>query len=80
MIFESKLYFIELTAGYETNIKINSRRKESDYKALMDRLSGLYNRVQFVNLSMGALGKYRKSCEDLMTVLRDLGMNKKEID
>ena len=54
VIFENKLYVIELTAGYETNIKINSRRKESNYKALMDRLSQLYNKVQFVNLSMGA--------------------------
>ena len=80
VIFESKLCVIELTAGYETNIKINSRRKESNYKALMDRLSGLYNKVQFVNLSMGALGIYGESCEDLVTMLRDLGMNKKEID
>ena len=79
MIFESKLYVIELTAGYETNIKINSRRKESNYKALMDRLSGLYNKVQFVNLSMGASGIYGESCEDLVTMLRDLGINKKEI-
>ena len=63
VIFESKLYVIQLTTGYETNIKINSRRKESDYKALMDRLGGLYNKVQFVNLSMGALGIYGESCE-----------------
>ena len=32
---------------YKTNMKINSRRKESNYRALMDRLSGLYNKVQF---------------------------------
>ena len=80
VIFESKLCVIELTAGYETNIKINSRRKESNYKALMDRLSRLYKKVQFISLSMGALGIYGESCEDLVTMLRDLGMNKKEID
>ena len=32
VIFESKFYAIEITAGYETNIKINSRRKESIIK------------------------------------------------
>ena len=64
VIFENKLYVIELTDGYETNIKINSRRKESNYKVLMDRLSGLHNKLKFVNLSMGALGIYGESCED----------------
>ena len=75
VIFESKLYILELTAGYKTNVKIDSRRKESNCKALMDRLSGLCNKVQFVSLSMGVLGIYGESCEDLVTTLRDLDMN-----
>ena len=45
----------------------------------MGRLSGLYNKVQFVNLLKGALGINGESCEDLVTMLGDLGMNKKEI-
>ena len=58
VISNNKLYLLELTAGYETNNDLNSRRREENYRALMDRLAQLYNSAQFVNLSMGALGVY----------------------
>ena len=61
-------------------IEINSTREETNYTSLMARSSILYNRVQFVNLSMGALGIYGKTCEDLVIMLKDLNMIKKEID
>ena len=37
VILSNKLYLLELTAGYETNIDLNSKRKEKNYRALMDR-------------------------------------------
>ena len=45
VISNNKLYVLELTAGYETNIKLNSKRKEENYRAFMDGLAQLYNSV-----------------------------------
>ena len=39
VISNSQLYLLELTAGYETNIDLNSKRKEENYRGLMDRLA-----------------------------------------
>ena len=38
LISNNKLYLLELTARYGTNIDLNSKRKEENYRALMDRL------------------------------------------
>ena len=80
VISNNKLYLLELTAGYETNIDASSKRKEENYRALMDRLAQLYNSTQFVNFSMGALGVYGKTFTSLIRFVSVLGMNKKEID
>ena len=80
MISNNKLYLLKLTASYETNIYLNSKRKEENYKALMDSLAHLHNSAQFINLSMGALGAYGETSTSLVRLLIDLGMNKKEID
>ena len=80
VISNNKLYLLELTAGYETNIYLNSKRKEENYRALMNSLAHLYNCAQFINLSMGALGVYGETSTSLVRFLSDLGMNKKEID
>ena len=80
VISSNKLYLLELTAGYETNIYLNSKRKEENYRALMNSLAHLYNCAQFINLFMGALGVYGETSTSLVRFLSDLGMNKKEID
>ena len=80
VISSNKLYLLELTAGYETNIDLKSKRKKENYRALMDRLAQLYNSAQFINLSMGALGIYAETSTSLIRFLSDLAMNKKEID
>ena len=79
-IFNNKLCLLEVTAGYETNIDLNSKRKKENYRALMDRLVQLYNSAQYVNLSVGALGIYGETFTSLIRFLSDLDMNKKEID
>ena len=80
VISNNKLYLLELTAGFETNIYLNSKRKEENYRALMNSLAHLYNCAQFINLFMGALGVYGETSTSLVRFLSDLGMNKKEID
>ena len=80
VILNNKLYLLELTAGYETNIYLNSKRKEENQRAFMDSLARLYNSAQFINLTMGALGVYGETSTSLVRFLSDLSMNKKEID
>ena len=80
VISNNKLYLLELTAGYETNIYLNSKRKEENQRALMDSLARLYNSAQFINLTMGALGVYGETSTSLVRFLSDLSMNKKKID
>ena len=43
LISNNKLYLLELTAVYEMNFDLNSKRKEQSYRALMDRLAQLHN-------------------------------------
>ena len=45
---------LELTVGFETNLRRNSERKFKNYKDLIIRLNDTYN-FKFVNLSMGAI-------------------------
>ena len=79
VISNNKLQLLELTAGYETNIDLNKKRKEENYRALMGRLEQLYNSAQFFKLSMGALGVYGETSISLIRFLSDLGKNKKDI-
>ena len=79
MISNNKLQLLELTAGYETNIDLNKKRKEENYRALMGRLKQLYNSTQFFKLSMGALGVYGETFISLIRFLSGLGKNKKDI-
>ena len=76
----NKLYLLELTAGYKGNIDLNDKRKEQNYRVLIDRLAQLHNNAQFVTLSMGALGVCGETSTSLMRFLSNLGMNKNEID
>ena len=50
------LYILELAVGFETNLNINSHRKEEQYHPLLKDLNCDYRQVQFVNLSMSYLG------------------------
>ena len=62
------LYIVELTVGFESNLKANSERKLN----LVASLSSSYNEVKFINVSMSALGVFDKSYESLTKMLKDL--------
>ena len=51
-----KLYIIELTVGFETNLAKNARRKELKYRSLVTDLSNDYHSIEFINLSISCLG------------------------
>ena len=47
----ASIYVLELTVGFESNIKINSDRKVTKYRPLINHLHSSYSTVTFVNLS-----------------------------
>ena len=72
----SVLYILELTLGFETNMQVNSTRKANKYNRLIKDLSSTYNKVTFINLSMGALGVMGSSCDSFLSLLQDLSFDK----
>jgi len=70
------LYILELTLGFETNIQANSVRKATKYTSLLQDFSSSYNKVIFINVSMGALGVMGSSCDSFLTLLKDLNFDK----
>ena len=75
---ESTIFVLELTVGFETNIDLNTKRKAKKYKEMLKSLENDFEKVNFVNLSMGALcivGAY--SC--VTNMLKALGFQQREI-
>ena len=72
------LYILKLTVGFETNIQNNSDRKATKYSSLINdlSLSLSYSKVQFVNLSMSAIGAMGSSCNSLLSLLNDVHFDK----
>ena len=69
------VYLLELTVGFESNIKVNSERKAAKYHPLLTNLLTEYTNINFVNLSMSALGIYGMSSDTFLRMLRDLNFN-----
>ena len=66
------LYILELTTGFETNIKVNSDRKALKYNPLHQELGSKYKEIKFINLSLGALGTVGSSSESFVNLLKCL--------
>ena len=66
----SKIHILELTVGFESNLKINSDRKLSKYRPLITLLSTSYQEINFINMSMSALGVLERSCDSLFKLLK----------
>ena len=69
------VYLLELTVGFESNIKVNSERKAAKYHPLFTNLRTEYTNINFVNLSMSALGIYGTSSDTFLQMLKDLNFN-----
>ena len=69
------LYILELTLSFETNMQVNSIRKANKYNRLVKDLSSTYNKITFINCSMGALGVMGSSCGSILSLLQDLNFD-----
>ena len=72
MLNNATVYVMELTFGFEFNIKLNSDSKANKYHTLIGSLQKSYSTVKFVNLSMSALGIFGTSSESLLSMLTEL--------
>ena len=65
------VYLLELTVGFESNIKINSERKSDTYRSLILALQDRFY-DGFINLCMSALGIFGRSSDSYSSMLKDL--------
>ena len=66
------LYILELTIGFETNVKCNAERKEAKCSTLVKNLRKYCQDVKFINLSLSCLGIYDQSCTKFMDMYNEL--------
>ena len=71
------LYVLELTVGYESNLRKNAIRKHNKYKELIKNLSKNFKSVKFVNLSISALGVFSNECSTFLQMLKSLNLDNK---
>ena len=68
------IHILELAVGFESNPKINSDRKLSMYRPLVTSLSASFKEINFINMSMSALGVLESSCDSLFKLLKSLDL------
>ena len=63
--------------GYESNLGNNAERKKQKYRELTQQLKYDYDKINFVNLSISALGIYDKSTTDFIDMMKMLKFDKR---
>ena len=53
---ELTIFVLGLTVGFTINIDLNTKQKANKYRDMLKSLENKFEKVNFVNLSMGALG------------------------
>ncbi len=66
------LYILELTVGYETNLRNNIKRKHEKYKEVIKEQKKHFKSVEFINLSISALGVFDKESSAFLKMLNRL--------
>ena len=68
----SKMFVVELTIGFESNIAKKEVRKRNKYKNLTQSLKSSYDQVKYINLSLGACGIIGKGSKSFFDLLEEL--------
>ena len=69
------LYILELTVGYETNLRNNIKRKQDKYKDVIKEQKKHFKSVEFINLSISALGVFDQESCTFLKMLNRLDIN-----
>ena len=75
---ESTIFVLELTVGFKTNIDLNTKRKGNQYKEMLKSLENKFEKVNFINLSMGGL-VVAGFHSNVTSMLKALGFQQQEI-
>ena len=78
IVKDDNLLLLELTVGFEANIKKNFDRKAKRYQQLLAKLSNKY-KVYYVNLSLGAIGIIGKDSL-IMTAMGNFDLSKETLN
>ena len=73
------LYILELTVGYETNLRNDVNRKYSKYKDMIMEQKKNYHAVNFINLSISALGVFDKESSGFIDMLEHFNLDKAHV-
>ena len=73
------LYILELTVGYESNLRNNINRKQSKYEKLIKDQKKKFKAVKFINLSISALGVFEKESAAFIKMLEDIHLDKNHV-
>ena len=73
---DNTLYVLELTVGYEINLRNNINCKYFKYKELIKELKRKFNCVKFINLSVSALSVFDNESAAFIDMLERLDVNK----
>ena len=76
---DNRLYIIELTVGFETNLANNAHRKELKYHSLLTDLVNEYHSVEFINLSISCLGIFGQSSKSFLSMCTELGFDSQHL-
>ena len=76
---DTKLFVLELTVGFETNLNINSQRKKDKYQELLQALNSQFSSVKFVNLSVSCLGIFGHSADSFIDMCKELEIDKSDL-
>ena len=69
------LYILELTVGYETNLRNNIERKRSKYAVLIKDQIKHFKTFKFVNLSVNGLGVLDQESLAFIEMLKELNVD-----
>ena len=72
---DHRLFILELTVGYETNLDVNANRKREKYSNLIHSRSSAYSSIMFVNLSISSLGIFGLSCSSFIEMCNALDIS-----
>ena len=73
-------YIIELSCVFITSVEETSIREQNSYNAAIDNLRRMFKTIEFINLTMNALGLLGKneSEPDIITVFSKLGLKPRQ--
>ena len=76
---DNTLFILELTVGYETNLRNNINRKHTKYKELIEEQKKIFPSVIFVNLSISALGVFEEESTAFINMLESMHLDKSQV-